>query len=77
MAESRPAFRLDSVGEQKMETNAGKQKDSLLQLCIAQGYVPKDCYLPGVIAFVLVNKGEDPCRGCNLERKVCGGRPKG
>lgn len=51
--------------------------DTMLKLCIQQGYVPPKCLLNGHLVFLLVNKGEDPCAGCNMDRKECGGRPKG
>lgn len=41
-----------------------------------QGYVPKDCYLDGLIVFALVGTGVDPCEGCNLDRNICHGRGK-
>jgi hypothetical protein len=45
------------------------------ELCIQQQYVPEKCQLIGMIVFALVQKGEDPCAGCNHDRKICGGRP--
>ena len=53
-----------------------QKKDAMLGLCKQQGYVPADCYLTGIIVFGLVNSGKDPCKGCNLDRKICKGRPK-
>ena len=50
--------------------------DTLLELAKRQGYVPKNCNLPGIIVMELVNGGEDPCAGCNRDRTVCKGRPK-
>lgn len=47
-----------------------------LEICIHQGYVPLNCLLNGGVVFALINKGEDPCAGCNLNRNICGGRPK-
>ena len=52
------------------------EKDSMRDLCIQQGYVPAKCELPGMIVFGLINKGENPCDGCNADRKECEGRPK-
>ena len=50
------------------------------QLMIEQGYVPETCTLPddyaGILIYEYVNKGEDPCAGCNGDRSVCRGRPK-
>lgn len=45
-------------------------------MCIAQGYVPEGCTLPGPIVWLLINKGDDPCAGCNADRGICKGRPK-
>ncbi|OPY57150.1 MAG: hypothetical protein A4E55_01832 [Pelotomaculum sp. PtaU1.Bin035] len=50
--------------------------DMFRDMCIHQGYVPATCTLPGLIAWGLVNKGEDPCAGCNGDRSVCNGRPQ-
>lgn len=58
------------------ETQVAKPEDTMLKLCIAQGYVPAGCRLPGVMVFHLVKK-QDPCLGCNHDRSICGGRMKG
>ena len=50
------------------------EKDIQLELAVEQGYVPSKCYLDGRLVMVLMISGEDPCRGCNLNRKICGGR---
>lgn len=50
-------------------------EDILRIMAISQGYVPKDCYLNGSLVMVIVNEGKDPCKGCNLDRNKCGGRP--
>lgn len=50
--------------------------DPIRDLAIKQGYVPEKCDLNGTIVMLLVNEGTDPCAGCNVERSVCGGRPK-
>ena len=51
-----------------------------MQMMIEQGYVPDTCQLPedhgGLLIWTEVNKGNDPCWGCNLDRLVCKGRPK-
>lgn len=39
--------------------------DTILQLCIQQGYVPEGCQLDGMLVFGLVNAGKIPCDGCN------------
>jgi len=41
-------------------------------MCIKQGYVPSDCKFPkegGMILFLLVNEGKNPCVECNLDCK--------
>jgi hypothetical protein len=50
--------------------------DHALEMCKMQGYIPHKCYLPGPVVWGLVNKGKDPCAGCNLDRSICKGRPK-
>ena len=49
--------------------------DMFLEMAINQGYVPPTCQLDGHLVMLLVNKGEDPCVGCNNDRSVCKGRP--
>lgn len=42
------------------------------EMCIQQGYVPKDCKFPekgGMILFLLVKDGKNPCEGCNINCK--------
>ena len=42
------------------------------QMCINQGYVPKDCKFPengGMLLFILVKEGKNPCVGCNINCK--------
>jgi len=46
------------------------------KMCVAQGYVPETCKLDGTMVWGLINKGEDPCEGCNCDRTKCNGRPK-
>ena len=48
----------------------------LLQMAIRQGYVPSSCTLNGKLVMALINSGEDPYKGCNMDRTKCGGRPK-
>ena len=48
----------------------------LKDMAIKQGYVPATCSLPGPVVMGLMNKGEDPCSGCNDDRGVCKGRRK-
>lgn len=51
-------------------------EDMLKEIAIGQGYVPKDCTLPGALVMHLTNQGDDPCKDCNMDRSVCKGRPK-
>lgn len=51
------------------------EKDTMKDLCIAQGYCPVKCKLNGMIIFGLTQKGEYPCDGCNIDRNECNGRP--
>ena len=39
----------------------------MLKLCINQGYVPSDCKLDGMLVFLLVGDGRNPCDGCNVD----------
>jgi hypothetical protein len=48
--------------------------DNLLEICKKQGYVPVGCRLDGHLVLAIVNSQDDPCRGCNEDRKLCGGR---
>lgn len=47
------------------------EKDGMREMCIQQGYVPVKCKLPGLLIFALINKGENPCHGCNIDREEC------
>lgn len=53
-----------------------EEKDTMKQLCIQQGYIPATCTLHGMLVWGLINKGEDPCSGCNADRCICKGRDK-
>ena len=48
--------------------------DNLLELCKKQGYVPEGCRLSGHLILSIVNDQDDPCRECNEDRKICGGK---
>lgn len=56
------------------EQDKADSDDTMLQLCIKQGYVPKTCLLGGALVFGLVNRGDDPCAGCAGPREKCHGR---
>ncbi|APH21072.1 TPA: hypothetical protein ACXDAY_002224 [Clostridium botulinum] len=53
-----------------------ENNDTLRELCIKQGYVPSKCKLTGVLIMGLIQRGENPCWGCNHNRNECGGCPK-
>ena len=40
--------------------------NEMLKLCINQGYVPSDCKLDGMLVFLLIGDGKNPCDGCNV-----------
>lgn len=60
---------------QSRESEMMMSDDMLRDMAIGQGYVPKDCYLDGPLVMAIVNEGKDPCKGCNLDRNKCNGRP--
>ena len=39
----------------------------MLKICIGQGYVPADCKLDGMLVWLLINDGKNPCDGCNAD----------
>ncbi|MBY6842891.1 hypothetical protein [Clostridium botulinum] len=53
-----------------------ENNDVLREMCINQGYVPSKCKLTGVLIMGLIQKGKNPCWGCNHDRNECGGCPK-
>lgn len=48
--------------------------DIMLQMAIAQGYVPKNCLLNGKIVFDEVRNQRCPCGGCEGPRDKCDGK---
>ena len=50
--------------------------DAMLAMAKMQGYVPNDCLLGGVVVMSEINKGINPCLGCNGPRQKCGGIAK-
>jgi len=50
--------------------------DIKLQMAIHQGYVPSKCLLSGIVVMDEINRGNDPCGGCECDRNICGGRKK-
>lgn len=45
----------------------GECMNEMLKLCIGQGYVPADCKLNGMLVWLLINEGKNPCEGCNAD----------
>ena len=37
----------------------------MLKICIKQGYVPSECKMDGMLVWLLINDGKNPCDGCN------------
>lgn len=62
------------MSDEKLVKDA--KNDGLLRVAKIQGYVPEDCYLPGAVVMLLMQKAENPCDGCNNDRKLCKGGPK-
>ena len=50
--------------------------DIMRNIMVQQGYIPRTCTLHGRVIFGLINRGEDPCKGCNENRTICKGREK-
>jgi len=50
--------------------------DIHLGIAKMQGYVPQTCLLGGTIVMDEINKGRNPCSGCNGPREKCNGKPK-
>jgi len=50
--------------------------DFMLFMAKGQGYVPPTCLLGGQVVMGLINKGDDPCKGCGCSREKCKGRKK-
>ena len=55
---------------------AEESNDIQRKMAIGQGYVPSTCLLSGIIIMSEMNRGNDPCSGCNEDRIKCKGRPK-
>ncbi|MCP4757148.1 MAG: hypothetical protein GY866_40310, partial [Proteobacteria bacterium] len=56
------------------DQNESDPKDIVLEMAKGQGYVPNGCLLGGRIVMGLIEKGKDPCKGCNSDRNKCSGR---
>ena len=50
--------------------------DILLNMAKGQGYVPSSCLLGGMIVMDELNKGNNPCWGCDGPRHLCKGTAK-
>ena len=37
----------------------------MLNICIGQGYVPSGCKMDGMLVWLLIQDGKNPCDGCN------------
>ena len=37
----------------------------MLNICIGQGYVPLGCKMDGMLVWLLIQDGKNPCEGCN------------
>ena len=51
-----------------------QKKDTMLDICVEQGYVPETCQLDGQLVYMLTKENGDACKGCNIDRAVCKGR---
>ena len=61
---------------QYFDQDESDASDFLLNGAKAQGYVPQNCLLAGVVVMDEMKKGNDPCAGCNGPREKCKGRIK-
>lgn len=43
-------------------------------MCVNQGYVPSTCLMDGMMCWLLIKDGKDPCEGCMQNRAACNGR---
>lgn len=41
--------------------------NEMLEICIRQGYVPFDCKINGMLVWLLIKEGRNPCDGCNVD----------
>jgi len=42
---------------------------------IAAGHVPEGCVADSDVIWTAVQREQDPCATCRVDRQVCGGRP--
>lgn len=55
---------------------AADTDDIQLEMAKMQGYVPQKCLLGGMVVMDEINKGNNPCWGCEGPREKCDGAPK-
>lgn len=50
----------------------------MLKICVRQGYVPADCKMDGMLVWLLINEGRNPCDGCNANcaHRICSVKDK-
>jgi hypothetical protein len=72
-----PAFdKENKLKPHYFEQDQADADDMLLGMAKMQGYVPQTCLLGGNVVMAEVNRGENPCFGCNGPREKCGGKQK-
>ena len=47
--------------------------DMFKKIAVEQGYIPKECLLPGELIMALINESKNPCDGCHNNRNICKG----
>lgn len=58
------------------EQDVADSDDIQLKMAIGQGYVSAACLLGGMTVMSEINKGNNPCWGCNGPRDKCKGQAK-
>ena len=66
-----------SERDTELELQREARNDGRLRVAKIQGYVPEGCYLPGHVVLFLQSQDAEPCKECNNDRSVCGGKPRG
>jgi len=56
------------------EQEAADEDDMRLKIAKQQGYVPPTCLLGGDTIYHEIEKGNNPCWGCNGPRQKCMGQ---
>lgn len=68
-----------SEGEMKLhyfDQDKADTDDMPLGMAKMQGYVPETCLLSGMVVMDEIQKGRNPCWGCNCPREKCKGKPR-